>query len=264
MCMVICVANQKGGVAKTTTVANLAVALNRQDRNMKILVVDLDSQQNCTSLFQKNKYEMEETIVRLFETKLFREKPRDIVHLTRFQNLHILPSHTSLSDKGYVVGNLIKPHERLKMFLEILNYDIVLIDTPPSLDVFSLNGLIAADYVLATTELEKFSITGLEALFGTISAIQDVMDGKPELLGTLPVKVDLRKKVHNYYMTRLPATTSLQFLQKYAIHVNAPLETAIMNHKTIFEYKATAKSKYQYRSLAKFVMRVMKNAEVKV
>lgn len=263
---IITIANQKGGVAKTTTVANLAVALNRLNRNLKILVVDLDAQCNCTTMFAKKPIEVDESVVKLFETRFFKGKPNQLIHLTRFQNIHLLPSHTTLVDKGYVVGNLLKPHERVSMFLNQLSYDYVLVDTPPTLGVFSLNGMVAADYVLATTQLEKFSIAGLEALFGTIEAVKDAV-GKPELLGTLPVMVDMRLKAHNFYMEKLPATTSLNFLDKYAISVNAPLVTATIKNQTIFEYDATAKSKYQYLELAEWITKVVpyeQKAEEKV
>ena len=260
---VITVANQKGGVAKTTTVANLAVAFNRIDRNLKILVVDVDPQCNLTSIFAKKEVDYEKTVVKLFESKIYKQPTREIIHLTRFQNVHLLASHSSLSDKVYLAADLMKPHDRLLYFLKSTHYDVVLVDTPPSLGLFSLNGLIASDYVLAVTELEKFSINGLEALFGTIESIKDVMDGKPELLGTLPVMVDMRTKVHNYYMKKLPAITSLNFLDKYAINTNAALATAIEKKQTIFEYDASAKSKHQYRALGEWMLDVVLDVEEK-
>jgi len=253
---IIAVANQKGGVGKTTTVANLAVGLSRINKNIKILVIDLDTQGNCTSLFLKEEADLDRSIVKLFEVKFFKENPDLLIHKTRFNNIKILPSHPSLADKGYIIGNLIKPHERISIFLQGLDYDYVLIDTPPSLGVFSINGMIAADYVLATTLLEKFSITGLEALFATIEAIQEAT-GKPEVLGTLPVMVDMRLKSHNFYMEKLPATTSLNFLDKYAISVNAPLATATIKGQTVFEYNASAKSKHQYQELANWISKVI-------
>lgn len=258
---IICVANQKGGVAKTTTVANLAVGINRVKRDLKILVVDLDSQRNCTHMFLEGEPEVDASIVRLFETRVFKENPREIIHLTRFQNIHVLPAHSSLVDKGYVVGNLIKAHERVRMFLRELSYDVIIIDTPPSLGIFSLNGLVASDYVLATTVLEKFSVDGLEALFATVNSIQEAMGEGPEILGTLPVMVDMRLKAHNYYLNKLSASLSLNLLDKYAIGVNAPLSSATIKNETIFEYKPGAKSKYQYKDLARWVLRVVTNVE---
>jgi len=250
--------NQKGGVAKTTSVVNIACAVNKiakeNVKEIRVLVVDLDPQGNCSNTLFKETIGSDGTIARLFERDFYEEG--SIVHNTRFDNICIIPSNITLSEKEFVAANLIKAHERLSMYLsEIENdYDICILDCPPSLGLFSLNGLIASDYMLIPTTLEKYSIDGIKDLFKTVKTIRKVND-KLQVLGILPVMVDNRYNIHKKLKAEMKIRFEEYYLDDLSISTNAPLKNAVAQHKTIFEYDYNASTYKQYLTLANWILK---------
>jgi chromosome partitioning protein len=250
--------NQKGGVSKTTSVVNVACAINKiakeKNREIKVLVVDIDPQGNCSNTLFHETIGSDGTISRLFEQDFYEEG--SIVHDTRFENIRILPSNITLGEKEFVAANLLKAHERLSLYLKEIqgDYDICILDCPPSLGLFSLNALVASDYMLIPTTLEKYSIDGIKDLFKTVKTIKKV-NNKLKVLGILPVMVDNRYKIHKILKEEMKIRFEEYFLEDLSISTNAPLKNAVAQHKTIFEYDYNASTYKQYLKLANWLLK---------
>jgi len=141
------------------------------------------------------------------------------------------------------------------MYLKLFEntYDIVVIDTPPDLGTFVLNGLIAADYLLVPTDLELLSIRGINDLWNTYEYAR-VKNPNLQILGILPNKYNRKIKEHNETLEALNKSKFKEYvLEKYAISTNAALSRAIASGKTIFEADKKARSYRQFRELTKWV-----------
>ena len=250
--------NQKGGVAKTTSVVNIACALNKtlkeDGKNLKILVADLDPQGNCSNTMYKRTRGSDGTIARLFERDFYEEN--SIIQDTRFENIDIIPSNISLGEKEFVAANLLKAHERFLIYTNSVaeNYDLCIIDCPPSLGLFSLNALIASNYILIPTTLEKYSIDGISDLFKVVKTVKKV-NPSLKILGILPVMVDNRYKLHKQLKEEMKKRFQETFLEHLEISTNAPLKNAVAQRKSIFEYDYNATTYKQYMALAEWIIK---------
>ena len=178
MTKVIAIANQKGGVGKTSTTVNLGAGLVRQ--GFDVLLIDLDSQANLTmALGFQNPDDMEFTISNVLY-KAVHEEPIDLTEgiLTTDEGIDLMPSNIQLS--GFEVS-LINEYGRetmLKQYVDDvrMNYDFILIDCAPSLSVLTINALVAADSVLIPTQPQYFSMAGLQMFYNTVSRIRRKMN----------------------------------------------------------------------------------------
>jgi len=258
--IVLSMINQKGGVAKTTTAVNVSCAFNKLSNNngndLNVLTVDVDPQGNCSNTLFKSTSGSDGTIARLFERDFYDE--RSIIQKTRFNNINIIPSNITLGEKEFVAANLLKAHDRVNMYLDTIknDYDICVIDCPPSLGLFSLNALVASDYILIPTHLEKYAIDGIKDLFKTVQTIKKV-NSKIKILGILPVMVDKRYKLHKQLKSEMKNRFGEYFLENVEISTNAPLKNASANHKSIFEYDYNATTYKQYLKLSEWIMKVV-------
>lgn len=229
--MVIAVANQKGGCAKTTTAVNLAAALARGHKKMglppaKVLLIDLDPQGNCATSFGIEKKRVKKTAYDLLTNDLGEELPlmdeyligpEDLTASMRnawmlrnekgrppatltTENLWLLPSDIHLSGAEIELSHKIGRETRLKEALApiIDNFDYVIIDIPPSLGLLSINALSAANWVMVPVQAEYYSLEGFSMLMNSVKMIQRRINRNLKIFGVVMTMVDARSKLSRH------------------------------------------------------------------
>ncbi len=188
MTTVISVTNQKGGVGKTTTAVNVAYFLAKAGKNT--LLIDFDPQGNATSGLGVEKQELEATMT---EVMLGKAQLADVVMPTAHKHLSLAPSTPHLANTEVELAQAERRFTRLKLAIDSLEgYDFVIIDNPPSLSLLTVNGLIAAQYVLLPVQAEFYALEGLGQLLETMKLVRKNMNPSLELLGVLPTMMDSR------------------------------------------------------------------------
>lgn len=188
---VIAVANQKGGVGKTTTAMNIGVELCQKGK--KVLLIDFDHQANLTSYLgcEENKT----TIFEIMLTAIGQKKTnysQAVLH-SQINNVDFIPSDISLANAENSFINTISKETILKRILQdtsFADYEYILIDCPPSLGLLLINALAAATHLLIPVQAQKFSLDGLQFLIGTFSQVKAILNPDIQICGILPTMVD--------------------------------------------------------------------------
>ena len=250
MTTVIAVTNQKGGVGKTTTAINLAYFLAKEGK--KTLLVDFDPQGNATSGLgvdkQDLKYSMTDVVMGSVPLNL-------IAAQTAHKNLWIAPTTSVLANTEVELAQADKRFSRLKQAITQSNdkYDFVIIDSPPSLSLLTVNGLIAAKYVLLPVQAEFYALEGLGQLLETMKLVRKGMNPGLELLGVLPTMLDSRttlsSQVHEEIKRHFPGKVF-----EATIPRNIRLAEAPSHGVPIGVYDKFSKGSRAYRMLAKEVI----------
>jgi chromosome partitioning protein len=184
---IIVIANQKGGVGKTTTSINLSVSLAM--RNKKILIVDFDPQGNCSSGLgiEKDKNTIYEALVGTVDI-------HECIVPSKIENCSVIPGHINLSGATVELVKVENGTFYLKEQLTKIKdeYDYIFIDTPPSLGILTLNALVAADTVLIPIQTEFFALEGLTQLIGTITKVRQGLNPKLSIEGVILTMLDKR------------------------------------------------------------------------
>jgi chromosome partitioning protein len=244
---IIALANQKGGVGKTTTTVNLAASLAMLKK--KVLIIDADPQANASSGLGIDIKSLEKTI---YECLIDRIETQTAVLNTEIKNLSIIPSHIDLVGAEI---ELIKVENREKVLHEVLapikdQYDYILIDCSPSLGLITVNALTAADYVIIPVQAEFYALEGISKLLNTIKIIKGKLNPELEIEGFLLTMFDNRLRLANQVFEELKKHfDSLVF--DTIIYRNTKLSEAPSFGQPITTYDPASKGAKNYVQLAK-------------
>lgn len=240
---VIAIVNHKGGVAKTTTTANLGKALVLLGK--KVLVIDMDPQGSLSQILGVD--QPEEQVVH----SLLEKKPLPIIEVS--ENFHLAPSDLELADADIELTQMMSGYNRLKKAIYPIrnNYDYILIDCQPSLNIFTNSALVAATGTLITLQPEVSSIKGLNSLFGRITHIQEEGNYELKVEGILFTLVDKRLTIHQELMKQMrDELTNFPVFDTY-IRSNVAIKEAQASQQDIFEYDRNSYGAEDYMALAK-------------
>ncbi|MBM7707360.1 ParA family protein [Chryseomicrobium aureum] len=248
---IIAIANQKGGVGKTTTSVNLSACLAYLGK--KVLLVDIDPQGNASSGVGVNKGEVDQCI---YDVLIDDVPVKDIIMETKVENLHIVPATISLAGAEIELVSTISREVRLKRSLEEVSpyYDYVIIDCPPSLGLLTINSLTASDAIIIPVQCEFYALEGLSQLLSTIRLVQKHLNKNLSIDGVLLTMFDARtnlgiqviEEVKKYFQEKV---------YKTIIPRNVRLSEAPSHGEPIIIYDPKSRGAEVYLELAKEVIK---------
>ena len=213
---IISVANQKGGVGKTTTTVNLSTILAKKGK--KVLLIDADPQGNATSGLGVDK----EVELSTYDLLVNDNKIEELLQDTAIKNLKVCPSNINLAGAEVELVNMMSREQRLKEKLDSAKqlFDFVFIDCPPSLGLITLNSFTASDSVLIPVQCEYFALEGLGQLLNTINLVKKHLNKNIEVEGALLTMYDIRtnlsnqvvKEVKKYFNNKAVVSLSFKFI----------------------------------------------------
>jgi len=245
---VIAIANQKGGVGKTTTTINLGSYL--QKLGYKVLIVDLDPQANTTSGLGIDKQALEYSVYHgLSDPSLASE----VIYNTQHE-LNLIPANPELAAAEIELVGLDQREFRLKQLLSNYDFDFVLIDCPPSLGLLTINALTVADHIIVPVQAEYYALEGLGQLLDTVQRVQQVLNPNIEMLGVLLTmhspRTMLSNQVHEEVKKHFPGKVFDAIIPR-----NVRLAEAPSYGKPISSHDSWSKGAKSYKMLAKEVER---------
>ena len=246
---IIAVANQKGGVGKTTTSVNLSAAFAEMGK--KVLLIDCDPQGNATSGLGIEKDGLELSIY----DALINDTPMEEIIIQTQLGLDVVPSVMDLAGAEVEMVNLEDKQYRLKKTVELVKekYDYILIDCPPSLGHVTLNALTAADSVLLPLQCEFYALEGLSQLLSTVQLVQEQLNGDLRIEGLVLTMYDSRTNLAEQVVEEVK-THFPDMVYATKIPRNVRLSEAPSFGKPIFAYASSSKGAQAYMSLAEEVV----------
>lgn len=252
---VISIANQKGGVGKTTTAINLAASLGVLDH--KTLIIDADPQANATSGVGFDPANIKSSI---YSALINGDDAEHLILQTNNPNLYILPAHIDLVGAEIEMINLPQREYIMKGIIDGIKdqYDYIIIDCSPSLGLITLNALTASDSVIVPVQCEYFALEGLGKLLNTIKIVQTRLNTNLDIEGLLLTMYDTRLRLANQVVDEVK-THFQQLVFDTLIHRNTTLGEAPSHGETVIMHDATSKGAINYLNLAKELL--IKNAK---
>ena len=248
---IIAIANQKGGVGKTTTTVNLAAALGVLEK--KVLLIDADPQANATSGLGVDVESVERGTYELLEHT---QDPSTVVVTTESPNVDLIPAHIDLV--AIEIELVDKPNREymLRQAMTHLKdkYDYILIDCAPSLGLLTLNALTAADAVMVPIQCEYFALEGLGKLLNTITSVQKIHNPDLDIEGMLLTMYDSRLRLSNQVVEEVKKHFS-DMVFETIIQRNVKLSEAPSYGETIIKYDASSKGASNYLNLANEILK---------
>ncbi|NCG30766.1 MAG: AAA family ATPase [Bacteroidetes bacterium] len=247
---IIAIANQKGGVGKTTTSINLAASLGVLER--KTLIVDADPQANATSGVG---FDPRNVRTSIYECIINQVEPKDIILHTDSPNLDILPAHIDLVGAEIEMINLPNRERMMRMALNKIkdDYDFIIIDCSPSLGLITVNSLTAADSVIIPVQCEYFALEGLGKLLNTVKIIQSRLNQELSIEGMLLTMYDQRLRLANQVVEEVKMHFQ-QLVFDTIVHRNTRLGEAPSHGETIIMHDAASSGSVNYLNLAREIL----------
>ena len=244
---IIALANQKGGVGKTTTTINLAASLAALDK--KVLVIDADPQANASSGLGIDIRNIEHTIYECIINNIEAEKA---IVATELDNLYIMPSHIDLVGAEIEMLELENREKVLRKSLESIKplYDYILIDCSPSLGLITVNALTAADSVIIPVQCEYFALEGISKLLNTIKIIKSKLNPQLDIEGFLLTMYDARLRLANQIYEEVKKHFQ-ELVFTTVIQRNIKLSEAPSHGLPVILYDSESKGAYNHMELAK-------------
>ena len=246
---IISIANQKGGVGKTTTAVNLSCILAKKGK--KVLLVDTDPQGNATSGLGIEK-EMEFSTYDLLVGDVLAE---DVIQETAIRNLSITPSNMNLAGAEVQLVSMMSREQRMKEKLDIIKdeYDFILIDCPPSLGLITLNAFTASDSVLIPVQCEYYALEGLSQLIHTIDLVKERLNSNISIEGVVFTMYDARTNLSMQVVENVKNNLQ-QNIYHTVIPRNVRLAEAPSYGQPITEYEPKSAGAESYRRLAEEII----------
>lgn len=255
---IIAIANQKGGVGKTTTAINLAASLAVLEK--KVLIVDADPQANATS---GSGFDIKNVKTSIYECLIDEVNPNDIILNSEIEGLDLLPSHIDLVGAEIEMLNMPNRERMLKTVIDKIDkkYDYILIDCSPSLGLITVNSLTAAHSIMIPVQCEYFALEGLGKLLNTIKIIQSRLNPDLEIEGFVLTMYDSRLRLSNQVVEEVRRHFQ-QMVFDTIIQRNVKISEAPSFGKPVIMYDAESKGSLNYLNLARELLQ--KNGDTKI
>ncbi len=246
----IAIANQKGGEGKTTTAINLAFGAAKKGKN--VLLIDMDPQANATGLF-KDTHNIKTSIL---EVLLEKTSLDSILVQTNCPQLSLAPSHISLAELEAASSNVDAPYSLRDALQETHAFEIVVIDCPPALSLFTVNALVTATHIIIPAQAEKFSVDGMRGLQNTINSIKRRINPHLEIMGALVTRLKPKTVLNK---TILPVISQFFPVFQSTISEGVAVGESHLAKQCIYDYAPNARQAKEYQAFVEEALHELEN-----